>query len=245
IQGTIGCSHDARVQRNLALSAHSADRPRFERTQQLHLYLERHLGRFVEKERAASGALEVPCLRANRAREAASLIAEQLGLDECCGDGAAVDRDERLLSPTAQQMDRPGDELLARAALAGKQDADVRRRDTLDPREEILHGRTGADQIAEARWRFDGEALLRTYSLRVPLLGPLLAEYIDGHDHPPCWISAHGFSSCGNRARHRAVHARKQREGRTSVPLTSARSHAGRWAQPATASSRLLCAAMS
>ena len=46
-------------------------------------------------------------------------MAEQLGLDQAVGNGAAVHGHELPPHPHAVGMDRPGNQLLARAALAG------------------------------------------------------------------------------------------------------------------------------
>jgi len=110
------------------------------------LHLERHFRRFVEEQRAASGALEVSGLRANGAGEATALVTEQLRFDQRRRDRSAVDGHERLRPPPAQLMNRLCSELLASAALSGQQHAHARRRHTLDACEQISHGWMRADQ---------------------------------------------------------------------------------------------------
>ena len=75
------------------------------------------------------------------------LVAEELRFDELLGDGGAVDLDERLAGPQAVGVDGPGDELLARAALAVDQDGGVGRRDLEDLLPEVLDERVVADDL--------------------------------------------------------------------------------------------------
>jgi hypothetical protein len=96
------------------------------------LQIERHFGDLVEQQRAAVRAFEHTFAGAQRAREAATLVAEQLGFDERRGDRRAVDRDERLARARTHRMDGLGDELLAAAALAADQDGRIRRRHAPD-----------------------------------------------------------------------------------------------------------------
>ena len=75
-------------------------------------------------------------------------VAEQLGLEEGLGDGAAVDRDERALRARRAAVDLPRDDLLAGAGLAGDEHRDVGRRDLLDPPVDLAHRRARADELA-------------------------------------------------------------------------------------------------
>ncbi len=50
--------------------------------------------------------------------EGAFLMPEELCLEEVRRDGAAIDRDERAVSPLAQPMNGAGDKLLPRPGLA-------------------------------------------------------------------------------------------------------------------------------
>ncbi|HVP92021.1 MAG TPA: hypothetical protein VMS75_12490 [Terriglobales bacterium] len=82
-------------------------------------------------------------------------MAEELRLDELLGNGGAVDLDELLLGPQAVGVDGPGDELLARAALALDEDGRVGRGDLEDLPPELPHQGMAADEL-------------------IALLGPLL-----------------------------------------------------------------------
>jgi len=64
--------------------------------QQLDLQVQRHLGDFVQEQRAARGAFEEALVLAVGAGEAALLVAEDLALDQVRRDRAAVHAEERL-----------------------------------------------------------------------------------------------------------------------------------------------------
>ena len=70
------------------------------------------------KQRAAGRLGEAPVLLADRAREGAALVAEELALEDRLGDGGAVDGDERPARARRPLVDVAREELLARAALA-------------------------------------------------------------------------------------------------------------------------------
>ena len=71
------------------------------------------------------GCDEQPESVADRAGERAALVAEQLGQQQVVGDRAAVLRQEELLVPVAEQVDRLGQQLLAGAGLAFDQHRQV------------------------------------------------------------------------------------------------------------------------
>ncbi len=108
-----------------------------EDSQQPHLRGRRELAALVEEQRPAVGPLEPSLPRPDRPREAAALVAEQLGVDQVGRDGAAVDPQERAGGPPRPLVDRPRHDLLARTGLAQDQDRRVRPRDQLD----LLHHR--------------------------------------------------------------------------------------------------------
>src|SRR5204863_14091 len=76
----------------------------------------------VQQQRAAGSQLEEARLVRRRGAVGAAGVAEELRLQERLGHGRAVDRQVRLGGPVAVAVDRPRDELLARAALALDQD---------------------------------------------------------------------------------------------------------------------------
>ena len=73
--------------------------------QQLHLHRQAHVADLVEEQRAALGDLETALAGGDGAGERALLVAEQFGLEELGGNGAAIDGDEGTLAARAQRMD--------------------------------------------------------------------------------------------------------------------------------------------
>ena len=86
--------------------------------QDLFLHPQRDRAELVEHERAAVRLFEAADVGADRARERAGLVAEELRLEQRLGQRGAVDLDDRLLPARRQIMQARCDELLARAALA-------------------------------------------------------------------------------------------------------------------------------
>ena len=100
----------------------------------------------VEKQRAAFGLLDDAGSRLLGVGERAACVPEELALDQAVGNGAAVDRDERLLAPRAEVVNRARRELLAGARLTCDED---RRVATGEPANHL--------QRAEERRRFADE----------------------------------------------------------------------------------------
>jgi hypothetical protein len=117
--------------------------------EQLHLQVERHLGDFVEEERAVVGALEHATVPALGARERPALVTEQLAFHERGRDGAAVDRDERAVATAAEVVHGARDDFLAGAALAGHEHGRRAGRDARQQREHRPHRLRAADDLAE------------------------------------------------------------------------------------------------
>src|SRR5262245_43964853 len=89
--------------------------------QQLGLHLQADVADLVEEERPPVGGLEPADLVADGAGEGALDVPEQLALQEPGRQGGAVDLDEGLARPGAVLVQGPGQQLLARAALAAQQ----------------------------------------------------------------------------------------------------------------------------
>ena len=137
---------DAHVERNRFVTAHPRDRVRFERAQQLHLQFGRHLGDFIEKQRAAARRFEKADVLRHGAREAAFLVTEQLGFGDVGRDRAAVHRHERAVAARTHVVHEPGDDVLADAAFADDQDARPCGRDLRDFLQQRLDQQRGAEQ---------------------------------------------------------------------------------------------------
>ena len=81
--------------------------------------MQRHVANLVEKQDATVGGLEDSFVAADSAGKRATLVTEQLAVDECLAHGGAVDSEKRLIVSIAARVQRPRDELFASATLAG------------------------------------------------------------------------------------------------------------------------------
>ena len=79
------------------------------------------------------------------------LVAEELALDECRGQGGAVELDEGPPPPRAQRVEGVGEEVLAHAGLALEEHGRRGRRHLLDLREDVAQRVAAADDALEAR----------------------------------------------------------------------------------------------
>ncbi len=127
-----------------AVAADPFDRQVLKRPQQLRLRGERQVGDFVEKQRAAVGALELAAASAHAGRRAV-LDAEELGLEQRLDDRRAIDRHERPAPARADFVNLPRDQLFAGAALAVDERDEVRRCHALDAIAHRPHDRTRSD----------------------------------------------------------------------------------------------------
>src|SRR5262249_10126618 len=130
-----------------AVAADAADVAALEEPQELRLDGEAHLADLVEEERAQVRRLGEALARADRARERALLVAEELALEERLLQRAAVEDDERRLGAAAPGVDGARDQLLARAALALDHDARVGGRHLADELAHAFERRRLADEL--------------------------------------------------------------------------------------------------
>ncbi len=144
----VGREEDARADVDLVGAADAGELPALEHAEELRLQREVELADLVEEERAVAGGLEVAHLPARRAGEGAALVPEELALEEGSGDGAAVEADEGPVGARARRVDRLGDDLFARAGLAGQQDVHAGRRDPTRERKHLDHGGLGDEDAA-------------------------------------------------------------------------------------------------
>ena len=110
----------------------------------------RQLADLVEEQRAACGQLEAAALEPVGSREGATLVPEELRLDERLGQRRAVDGDEGTLGTPARIVDGARDQFLARAALPGEQHGGLCRSDARRLIERLPEGRSLADDPIEA-----------------------------------------------------------------------------------------------
>ena len=124
--------------------------PLLEHAQELALQVDGHLPDLVEEERAAVGLLEAAGARRDRAPVNAPFSWPKSSLSSrVAGIAAQLTATSGARGARAQAVDRAGDELLARAALAGDQHRGVGRRELLDQPVDLEHRRGRADQLLE------------------------------------------------------------------------------------------------
>ena len=148
-QVAVGGRDDAHVDLDRLARADRLDLALLDRAQQLDLRGRRQLADLVEEQRAAGGLDEFAGVALGGAGEGALLVAEQDRLDEVVGDGAAIDRDERLGAPLAGAVDGARDQLLADAGFALDQHRDGGAGGLLGRAQHRLHARAAGDDVAE------------------------------------------------------------------------------------------------
>src|SRR5690606_3214957 len=124
-----------------------------EDAQQLRLERSRHLADLVEEQRAAVCELEAAGTGAERSRECALLVTEDLALDQAFRDRGRVHGDERAVPPRAQLVHRARDAFLPGTALARDDGRCAARREQLDRAIEPAHRARFADQTARTAAR--------------------------------------------------------------------------------------------
>ena len=157
----------ARLRRSQALEL-----PFLKHAQQLGLQLERQVADFIEKERPPVCDLETPMTWIHGAGECAALVAEQLALDQRGRQRRAVDADERALASRAPIVQRPREQLLARACIACQEHRRVGGRDLHHPGEALAQGRTFSDDFVKSLQMLDFLAqvhVLGTHPPRQPI----------------------------------------------------------------------------
>ena len=98
-QVLVGGGNDADVHRDALGPAHALDFPMLDDPQQPHLRFERHVPDLVEQNRPLVGTLEAAAFPGQRAGERPLLVTEKLAVEQRLGDRAAVNWDERSVTP--------------------------------------------------------------------------------------------------------------------------------------------------
>ncbi len=144
----IRCGHDSDIDGDGLRSADRFDLAFLEHTQELGLKDRCRVGDFVQKDRASVCLLEQSPFIGHSSCKCAFHMAEQFAFKQRFRQGAAIDDDERLLVPLAQGMNRLGQQPFPCSTLALNQDRGRTVRHQAYHVEELLHGRTPADQLA-------------------------------------------------------------------------------------------------
>ena len=145
----VGGRHDAHVR---LPGLHAPQRlvlPLLKKPQQLHLGIGAQVPDLVEEDRPPLGHGDPAGLVLFGVGERALHVAEQLRLDKIGRQRAAVDHDVGPFSPGAEVVDRPGQQLLARAARSLDEHRALARRDVRQDGEDLLEGLALADDVLE------------------------------------------------------------------------------------------------
>jgi hypothetical protein len=145
----VGGGHHANVDALRAVAAEALEFLLLEHAKKFGLQLQRNVGDFVEKERAAIGQLEAADFLAYGAGERAAFVAEEFRLEKAGGNRGAIDFDESAFAPRAAIVDGAGDEFLAGAGLAQNEHGGSGRSDQFQLRQSALERGTFSDDFLE------------------------------------------------------------------------------------------------
>ncbi len=119
------CDH-AHVRLELLMAADAVERPIRQDPQQARLQLGGHVADLIEEQRPAFGLLEAAAPLLLRAGERATLVAEELGLEQVLRHRGGIDGDEGLRGACAMTVQGPRHKLLAGARFARNEDRRAR-----------------------------------------------------------------------------------------------------------------------
>ncbi|MNC08372.1 hypothetical protein D3C75_559530 [compost metagenome] len=145
LQVTVGRGDQTYIDLLRLYRTHPANLAFLQHAQQAGLGFQRQFADFVEEQGTAIGSFHQAGAPGAGAGERAFLVAEQLGLDQCLGDGRAVHRNHWCLGPTRQVVQGACDQLFTGARLALDQHVGIGGRDLADLAVHVLHRRAGAD----------------------------------------------------------------------------------------------------
>jgi hypothetical protein len=141
--------HQAHVHPDRSRAPQALELLLLQHAEELRLQLRGDIADLVEEERPLVGQLEAADFLRDGAGEGAFLVAEQLALDQPCGDGRAVELDEGPVAAGAQLVEGAGDELLAGAGLAADEHGGVGGGDGFDLLQHPAQGGAPADDLVE------------------------------------------------------------------------------------------------
>ena len=149
-QVAVGGGEDAHVEGNRFAAAEALDFLFLQHAQELGLQRERHLGDFVEQQRAVLRLLELAGLGGARAGEGAFLVAEEGGFEQVLGDGGAVDGHERPVVPRGVAVNESGIDFLAYARFAFEEHRGVGLGHAFGQLQQLAAGGVGGDEFVVA-----------------------------------------------------------------------------------------------
>ena len=144
-QGTVGCGHQADIDGERPVPTDGLEGAFLQDAQQAGLPLPGQVADLVQEQRPAAGEFEL-ALAGLHSGGGPLFDAEEFRLEQRRNQRRATDRQKRSMRPATVPMDRPGDQLLARAALSENQHRPVRRRKPADALAKRRHYVAAADQ---------------------------------------------------------------------------------------------------
>ena len=137
------------VRLDLDRPAHAHVAPILENAEQLGLHRHGHLADLVEEQRPLFGRLDLAAGALVGPREGATLVPEQLALEQGLRNGGAVDGNERPLAALGELVGPPGQDLFPGAALADQRERDLLRRDRAKDAVRLAHGLGHHDRLED------------------------------------------------------------------------------------------------
>ena len=134
--------------------------------QDLRLRVHAHSADLIEKERAPVGHLEQPLLRHNCAGKSAFDVSKQRGFQQVGRRRSGVDRNEGPVAPRGIQVNRLGDQLLARPAFALQQHRRAAGCNLRDQVENLEHGFALAHDVLKVVTLFERALELNVFFFR-------------------------------------------------------------------------------
>jgi len=139
LQVLVGGRDDSDVHLDRGVAPDPRELPVLQDVEELGLERRVEIADLVEEDGAVVGRLELADLELMGAGEGPALVAEQLRLQQLARDRRAVDLHEGPPVARGMVVDRPGDEVLARAGFAADQHRDVHLGGLLDDPPDLLH----------------------------------------------------------------------------------------------------------
>lgn len=127
------------------MAPYAGDFAPFDGREQLGLHREREVADFVEQQRSARRHLHSSGLGTAGVGEGALFVAEEFPFEKIFRDTAHVDADKGSSGARRILRQQAGNDVFARAVLAGKKDVGVRLCELVDERQDAHHGRRPAD----------------------------------------------------------------------------------------------------
>src|SRR5215469_11188609 len=120
--------------------------------QQFRLEFEWNVANFIQEQSTFVGCLEAARLAHDGTGKRASFMPKKFALQETRRNGCAVQFHERPMSPIAQVVDCPGNQLLSRARLSHYKYAGIGGRYNLDLPQHLSQSRTSTHDLFEVRF---------------------------------------------------------------------------------------------